>query len=287
MSKLNLGNGKYVTVNKKFDTDIYCHTIVCFDDNFSVNNFINGQLQEGKVSKIIVVGSKPQVQYSNNVVFTHKLTKRLLKDSEQVFFMVNVDTDEFVINNLIRLKDICDELAIPLGLRIKMDIVLGNIIKDDSDMVVTLKALFTTNNLRSRYEMIYDYICDNLDELFQKNNFCQFENDKCIYNRHDKSEYNVMGCCYSFKYHSLLGCPVSFYDISLCKHLRSHSCSVKCLGCKLFTCKYLRKRGIVFKLDYMVIAKGFFTKGQRELLRTTFFVTKEEVLDKLMKKCRG
>ena len=278
MKKLNLGNDKYVLINKNFNTDIYVQTLICFDDNFSVNNYASELLRNSKIEKIIVVGDKPKGEYNKNVIFTKNITKKLLKNSEQVFFLVNTDTDEHIIANLIKIKDICDELSIPIGVRIKLDIVLGNIINDDGDMVTSLKAIFGTNSLYKRYEMIYDYICDNLDEEFMRKDICKFENDKCIFNRHDKSKYNIMGCCYSFKYNGL-----ACYNISLCKHLKNRSCDAKCLGCKLFTCKYLKERGIIFKLDYMIIAKGFFNKQQRELLRTTFFVTKDEVMEKLMK----
>jgi len=278
MKKLNLGNDKYVVFNKNFNTEINVQTLICFDDNFSVNNYESELLRNSKVDKIIVIGDKPNGEYNKNVVFAKSITKKLLKDSEQVFFLINKDTDEMIISNLVKLKDVADELGITIGTRIKLDIVLGNVINDDEDIIVALKAIFATSSLYERYEMIYDYICDHLDEEFMKKDICKFENDKCIFNRHDKSKYNMMGCCYSFKYNGLV-----CYNIELCKHLKNRSCDAKCLGCKLFTCKYLKKRGIIFRLDYMVIAKGFFNKKQRELLRTTFFVTKEEVMEKLMK----
>ena len=87
-----------------------------------------------------------------------------------------------------------------------------------------------------------------------------------------------MGCCYSFKYNG-----VYFSDVKLCEHQKDRKCNVKCLGCKLFTCEYLRKHGIRFALNKMSIALAFFTKKQRELLRTTFFVSKETVIETVMK----
>jgi len=240
MKKINLENDKYVIVNKNFNEDIYVDTLVCFDDNFSVNNFISELLRNGKVEKIIVVGDKPKGEFNNNVVFVKNITKKVLKKSEQVFFVVNTETDERVIKNLVLLKDICNELGIVMGERIKLDIVLGCIAYDDNDIVTSLKAIYGTTDLYSRYEMIYDYICENLDEEFMRKNICKFENDKCIFNRHDKSKYNIMGCCYSFKYNGLVTT-----DIHLCKHLVNRSCDAKCLGCKLFTCKYLKKRSLI------------------------------------------
>lgn len=278
MKKLNLCNGKYVLFNKPFDIDIYSQTLICFDDNFSVNNHASDLLRNSKVEKIIVIGDKPKGEYNKNVIFAKKITKNLLKDSEQVFFVINTDIDEHIIANLIKLKDICEELSITIGTRIKLDIVIGSALIDDEDTVVSLKAIFGTDSLYKRYEIIYDYICEHLDEEFMRKNICKFEDDKCIYNRHDKSKFNIMGCCYSFKYNGL-----ACYNIALCKHLKNRSCDAKCLGCKLFTCKYLKERGIIFKLDYMIVAKGFFNKKQRELLRTTFFVTKGEVMEKLMR----
>ena len=92
MKKVNLGNDKVVMVNKNFDTDINVHTLVCFDDNFSVNNHVSELLRNNKVEKIIVVGDKPKSEYNKNVVFVKNITKKVLKEAEQIFFSVNVST---------------------------------------------------------------------------------------------------------------------------------------------------------------------------------------------------
>jgi len=125
--------------------------------------------------------------------------------------------------------------------------------------------------------MVYDYICDELDKKFADNSICQFENDRCIVNRKYYNKDKIMGCCYSFKYNG-----IQFSDIKLCQHQKNSRCDVKCMGCKLFTCSYLKKHGIKFSLENMPIALAFFNKKQREILRTTFFVSREEVLNKLL-----
>ena len=49
-----------------------------------------------------------------------------------------------------------------------------------------------------------------------------------------------MGCCYSF-YYGKGGMPI---DTGVCKHLINNACNTKCIRCKMFTCRYLRKKGI-------------------------------------------
>ena len=133
-------------------------------------------------------------------------------------------------------------------------------------------------NKRKIYEHIYEKICDYLDEEFNKNDYCNFINDKCIANRKNKSKHNIMGCCYSFKYTK----TGKICDEKLCELLENKTCKDKCISCKIFTCKYLKSKKINFKITDFPLVKSSFNKKQIHILTSNFFKTKEEIISKLL-----
>ena len=56
----------------------------------------------------------------------------------------------------------------------------------------------------------------------------------------------------------------------------------KCITCKLFTCNYLKRKGIKFYIDDFIIS-DLFNKKQQLVLKSNFFKTEEEIIDKLIK----
>lgn len=97
---------------------------------------------------------------------------------------------------------------------------------------------------KKQYEEIYDKICNYLDEEFKKNNYCDFRSDRCVANRLGKTPEDTMGCCYNFNEKLF-----SIKDIRVCEFQENEICKINCIGCKLFSCKYLSKRGVKFNLD--------------------------------------
>ncbi len=128
---------------------------------------------------------------------------------------------------------------------------------------------FNEKALNKRYEIIYDYMCCYLDEISK--DVCDFKCDKCISNRLKKSVHKTFGCCY-------------FKDEGLCKYLINKKCTRPNITCKLFMCDYVEKKILRFKSlpkNYLLL-DYFFNRKQKELLRRSFKVKKEELLSKLV-----
>lgn len=131
-----------------------------------------------------------------------------------------------------------------------------------------LKAL-NIKNKKERYSYIYDEVCDYLDNLFIKENMCEFHNDKCIANREKKFE-KTCGCCVNNKG-------------EFCKYFEKDHCTIKCSGCKFFVCPTLKKKKGPIKIKDIPLAYYFFNKRQVIVLRYTLFTPKEEIVNKLIK----
>jgi hypothetical protein len=65
---------------------------------------------------------------------------------------------------------------------------------------------------KKRLEIIYDALCDKIDDIFKLHNPCQFNNGKCVRGYH---------CCGGCNHHSNTGC------------------TTKCLPCKMWLCSEL------------------------------------------------
>ena len=114
-------------------------------------------------------------------------------------------------------------------------------------------------------------MCAYLNSDFIQNNYCDFENNKCIAQRHFNF-YPINrknGCC--------------FMEVRTCTHLNSNgTCKVECIACKLFACPYLSKKGIGYYANQFVLFKAFFTKEQRKHLVFDFYKPKAYVIGKIL-----
>ncbi len=129
-----------------------------------------------------------------------------------------------------------------------------------------------------RYSYLYDLLCDYLDSEFREKNICGFHNNLCKKRCHmiekgiKKSTYDN-GCCYSY----LHGRD--------CKNLNApYGCKVKNLGCKTFTCSYLKKQGYRYTLDKIYLSRYFFNQRQKFYIENTFFVDKPIIMEGIMKR---
>ena len=278
MKKLRLIDGYILAVKPDYDDikllaeDYEAVTFICFENNFSEEKFYIKLLNEEWVDKVILIGAKPTSCFGEKLIKTNDIKEKFLKDTKNVIFIINTDIDEEVLRPIVQMFDIAKKKGINIGL----SNTIGFCYVVDDILIRALQALLQ-DELYRRYEIVYDYICDELDKKFSDNSICQFENDRCIANRKYYNKDKIMGCCYSFKYNG-----IQFSDVKLCEHQKNSRCDVKCLGCKLFTCDYLKKHGIKFSLENMPIALAFFSKKQREILRTTFFTTKDDVICKVL-----
>ena len=131
--------------------------------------------------------------------------------------------------------------------------------------------IININNTQERNKIIYEEIYDYLTKDFVANNYCDFQNNKCVAQRHF-SLYPLNrknGCC--------------FTRIRTCPNLKNGSCNVECLACRLFSCPYLTKRGISYWANEFVLLKAFYTKKQRKHVVFDFYHSKQKVLKKISK----
>jgi len=160
--------------------------------------------------------------------------------------------------------------------------IIGSTSNYNQDLYNAIKVILLSNRTE-KYEFIYDSVCDYLDYNFVKNNFCDFKNDRCIANRKQCTKHDTMGCCYSFKYAGLLDIRL-VKDVKLCKYMQNRKCATKNITCKLFTCKYLRGQKIFFDTRKILLLDCFFNKKQHEIIKSNFFRSREEILNKLQEK---
>ena len=105
-------------------------------------------------------------------------------------------------------------------------------------------SIFKNNKTRLHYEDVYDKVCKFLDIEFYEKNVCDFKNNQCGEKRGTSS---LVGCCRPYK-NKLIGplLPASINRVEACKYLENKNCEAECIACKLFTCDYLRRKGIQF-----------------------------------------
>ena len=128
------------------------------------------------------------------------------------------------------------------------------------------KAL-NIKNKEKRLSFIYDVVCDYLDNLFIKENMCEFKNNKCYSNRCKNFE-KVNGCCSNNK------------NIN-CKYFDKNHCLIKCSGCKFYICPSLKKKKGPIKLKNIFITR-LLSYRQKIILRYTVFTPKEVIIKKMM-----
>ncbi len=161
-------------------------------------------------------------------------------------------------------------------------IIISNNSKYLNDFVASIKAAYILDKAK-RIDFIYDTICDFLDKEFKQNNYCDFQNNKCIACRHGMTEHADNGCCYSFEI-------AAFFSLSMvkneqpCIHLSDHGCSTRNIACKLVSCKYLANKGVKFSPFKFLLIRCFLNLKQIDVISYNFFTTREQILEKLKKK---
>ena len=124
---------------------------------------------------------------------------------------------------------------------------------------------------RKRYSYIYDIVCDYLDYQFIDLNVCGFKDNVClgVKNKSHCPE-SKNGCCYGT-------------NRGLCKKYVNGKCTIKSISCKLFTCRYLRKQDVMFKINSIPLLKYFFNPMQKFILWDSIFKDKDAIIELLMK----
>ena len=141
-------------------------------------------------------------------------------------------------------------------------------VKNNDELNAFIKA-FNHKDLKKRYEFIYDYMCNYLD-----NNvcvLCDFKNDKCIANRLKKSVHEKDGCCY-------------FRKEGFCKYFDGKKCTNPNITCKLFMCKQAEKKlGFESRCKNYLLLDFFFNNVQKNILEHNYKKKKDYTIDLLLK----
>lgn len=125
-------------------------------------------------------------------------------------------------------------------------------------------------NLELRYSYIYDVVCNFLDQEFVEKDICGFKDNICLSVKNKSHcEESKYGCCYG-------------RNRGLCKNLIDGRCSIKSISCKLFTCRYLRKNHIKYKVNDINLLRYFFNARQKFILDTAIFKDKDEIIKLLL-----
>ena len=266
-------------------------SIIYIGYNIKIDKRILNMHNNKKIDKLIILGSMNNKYISKRLFILSKINKSILAHvKKNLLIIIQLNNNYLqmknVIKNLITLKKLSNMFNLNIGISFNNYMFLGFINKKNSiyfnDIVNSLKALYI-DNIKNQYEYIYNTVCNYLDLKFQQNNFCEFKDNKCIANRLNISAHSNMGCCYSFKYAGFWDTRL-IKDIKLCDHLNCKKCNAICIACKLFTCKYLRRKNIIFNSRNILLLDCFFNKKKNIILESNFFKTREEIIFKLLEK---
>ena len=150
--------------------------------------------------------------------------------------------------------------------------------KEIESKMKIIDSILDIENKEERLSYLYDLICDYLDKEFSVNNICDFNCGICkrrqaMIDAGIKKNTYQNGCCYSY---------MKERD---CKYLSSDGkCQIKNIGCKLFTCHYLKKQGYKYKLNDIYLAKYFFNLRQKLYIENTIRVPKEEIIKGILER---
>ena len=173
------------------------------------------------------------------------------------------------IKNTKKIIKLCDKNNLELQLIYNDKKLTNKDIKNEKlrDIVTIMNAINIKDKYK-RYEYIYNTVCSYLDERINTN-YCEFKDDICIRDRL-KNNNHKNGCC-------------ECNGRGKCKYLIDSKCTLgNCMACKLFTCKTLRKKGIIHNINDYALTKYFFTNKQKDILKFSYWTPKEIILDRLM-----
>lgn len=224
---------------------------------YTVSNFnIKSVNKKNKISLLIdnFLLSLELDEYSNKKnYYTNKANKKI----------------KYVFKKIQKIKKLC----------LKNNITIEKIIVNENNnfyMINQLDFLLTIldyDDFKQQYEYIYDRVCDDLDKEFIENNICDFKKNKCISRRNLEckgcSNPLIYGCCYT--------------KSKVCEHLINYRCNIKCLPCKLFTCRFLVKNNIKYKPNDILALRLFFNRRQKNILYNKLFTDKNEIIRLLLK----
>lgn len=226
---------------------------------------------------------------NNNLRFATDINNLKLHEiKKKRVFLLKIDFNTFhtkdykkILRHLLFIKSLVLLHKQEIGITKNSKKLLGILINYDknneehNNFILAINAVFY-NTRWDRYNYIYDTVCNYLDSFFYGKNLCDFKNNKCGEKRNTNSS---IGCCRHFKV-KWMG-PLT--KLVPCEHLKEdHTCGAKCISCKLFTCDYLQRKGIKFKIKDILLLDVFFNPIQKYYIKFMVFTSKEKILKRLM-----
>lgn len=131
---------------------------------------------------------------------------------------------------------------------------------------------------KERCNFLYDEICFFLDHTCVVNNLCEFKNDKCFVKQNTDV---TMGCCHHFP-NKKFGI---FYQNKMvpCEYLGDKGCTTKAIGCKLYMCPEVNRKGYRFTVYNVLLIRYFFNSIQKFIIISGIFDTKENIMRRLLR----
>ena len=196
----------------------------------------------------------------------------------------NIDENEYkrILKKLLNIKNIIIKSKVKVGAKKENKYLLGYILnyneknQKQNDFILALNAIFY-NTRYERYNYIYDTVCNYLDSFFYGKNLCDFKENQCGEKRNTTS---LTGCCHHYK-NRFLGPFTKFVP---CEYLNknTYTCDAQCISCKLFTCDYLEKKGVKFRIKDILLLNTFFNPLQKYFIKFMVFTPKEKIIKRLM-----
>lgn len=151
--------------------------------------------------------------------------------------------------------------------------------KDIINILSKAVALLNIENKEQRNSMIYDFLCEYLENDIKLLNYCDFKDSVCIAkrdivnNKTNYPQYEKDGCCHSF------------VSPQRCEYLnKKNTCDITCISCRAFVCKYLKERGQGYNFFDSVIFRCFCGPLKNRVYVWNFFKPKEQIMKKYNKK---
>lgn len=186
---------------------------------------------------------------------------------------------EIILKKISNLRKKADFFKIKLNIIVlNKEISDLNKIKDQYEFYIctAIKAV-QIDDKKERCNFLYDEICYFLDYVCVSNNLCEFKNDKCFVKQNTDI---TMGCCHHYP-NKKLGI---FYQHKMvpCDYLGNKGCTTKAIGCKLYMCPQVNKKGYKFTVYNVLLIKYFFNFMQKLVIISGIFDTKENIMKRLL-----
>lgn len=195
----------------------------------------------------------------------------------------NINKKEYkkILKKFLFIKSIIVKTKIQIGVLKDSKILLGYVInydqnnKQHNDFINGINAILF-NGRYKRYNYIYDTVCDFLDSGFYGKNLCDFKDNRCG----EKRETSITcGCCRHYRI-KLIGPLTRLVE---CEYLKDdHTCGAKCISCKLYTCDYLKNKGIKYRIKDILLLNVFFNPIQKYFIKYMVYTPKKKILRTLM-----